>query len=228
MSTEGDIGIEGSWALKMKTYKGKYRTMVMTHFRKKFLMIADVSHITDGDTFEVELFDIKQKKTVFNIRPEVEERSTIINLVYSHKYAILFSVHASNQGKAFKITPDENDENKLNVTFLKKRILSYKCQPTYFITNKSGSHFIATTNKGNVFIGEAHTLDFELKLTGFGYFTDICMYTHNNNVYMYTTDLRTKAFGKVSIEEGLGNMLTEEDFIDKKAIKEGGFYFYTN
>lgn len=221
VAKDGEIKIEQSWMLKIKTYKGLYRTMLMTHFREDQLMIIDVSHVAGGDLFEIELFDMKEKKTISNTRQESEVRNTINNLVYSHKYAILFTVQANGHGKAYKIIPDEKEAGKLKITFFKKRILSYKDRPTYFIANKSGTHFIATTNEGSVFIGEANTLDFELKLTGFGFFNDICMYQQNNNVYMYTTDFKTKAFGKVSIEQALGYMLMEEDFLNKKAIKEG-------
>jgi hypothetical protein len=221
VSTEENLMIENNWRLKMKTYKGKYRSMIMTKFRENMLMIIDISFVSDGELFEIELFDTKEKKTISNTRPEMEDRRKITNLAYSKKYAILYAIQENSHARGFKIVPDKENENKLIVSFMKKRILPYNDKPTHFLPNSSGSHFIVTTVKGSIFIGEADTLDFQLKLTGFGKFIDVCMYKQNRNVFMYTLDYDTKQFGKVSIEQGLGDILTDRDFLTKEKIKEG-------
>lgn len=220
MGTEDTIQVENSWPLKMKTFKGEFRTLQMSQFRENLLIIMDASYVTESESFEVELFNTESLSTVFNERYEIPDNRKMRCLAYTPKYAIMLMIDDLGGLMAYRMLQDKEDPNKVQVKFFKKRLLNAKDRITGFVNNASDSHFIGVSEGGSVYITEANHLDFEIKMKGKGFFTDLVLYREQNNVFGYAPDYETKRFGKVSFETRWANILMDREYMEKKPIVE--------
>lgn len=222
MGPENTLGVEGSWPLRMKTFKGQYNTLQLHQFRDNLLLVLDLSHVEEGRALELELFDIEKRESIAQQRYSPPEENELSCLAYSPKFAVLFVIDVHHQGKGYKILQDKEDEKKLVVKFFKKKLISYKDRITCFVNSVGSSHFVAVTDKGNLYISESNNLEFEIKMVGQGHFTDLCLYKEQGNVYGYAPDHESKRYGKISFETRLGNLLMNREFLERKKFEQGG------
>ena len=218
---EGNLVIEGSWPLKIKTMKNKLKTFGMARFRKNYLIIYDFIHDSNQQKFAVELFDTKKKQSVSVTEPQIKDTLSMINLSYGSKYALMVAVDRLNHVFAYKVSLDDEDPTKLNVNFFAKRILSCNEKITSTLVSPSGSHFIFGTSKGNILIGQSDELEFEIKISGKGKLIDLCLFEYKGKTFLYAVHGKAKLFSKVAFESGLGNILLDR-IVDVKQTKKDG------
>jgi hypothetical protein len=222
VNPEKNDEIEGPYLLKMEAVKNAHQSMCIFQFRENQLIIANGHEERhEGSKLFLEMFNMETRETTDLQEYELDGHQRANAIVYSTKYALLIVATHNSVFYSFKILPNQNNENKFEISFFEKKFLYLKGEITRMVKSADDRHIVACNSRGNIIISEVSLLNFEIKLKTKGHLTDIVLYTRNGNAFMYAPDFIKKIFIKVSFEEGLGKLLMDREHSQKQPFIQG-------
>lgn len=206
-----EIELDGSWDLQIRPYMSIYRTLALQRFRKNQLIIADSSHKSKGINLQLELFDVKKKKSVVLEDVEVEGKNKITAIQYSPKYAKLAVFDEDRFFKVFEFDIETTELNRTGAIMRIRRNFKSTGAICRVIMNPLYNYFIITTSTGEIYFYKADSLEEEpgSKLQTHRNITDITMFDQRNRTMLYVLHRETKDFVKFLLEPVIGNLLLD-------------------
>jgi hypothetical protein len=207
------IEIDGSWDLKLKPFKGVYRTLELQRFRKNQLIILDSSFKTKGYGVQLELFDVKQKKTVTVENFEYKEKSVVTAIIYSPKLQTLTIFDESKFYKIYKFKPESKNYEKSGFLIETRRLFQCKGTIIRVIMNRLDDFYLIATSEGEIFIFDGRRLMVEETLYANRTVVDVMICDKRRRTMIYAMHNDTKDFKKFVLHQVLGNLLMDRDGI---------------
>lgn len=206
-----EIEIDGSWDLKIKPYVSNYRTLLLQRFRKNQLIIADSSHKTKGVNMQLELFDVKKKRTVTLEDIDVEGKNKITGVLYTPKFQKLAIFDEDRFLKVFEFDMNGGLEDQTGAKMTTRRNFKSTGSICRVLMNKLHNYFIIGTTTGEIYFYRAETLEEEKDslLDSKRNIVDITLSDIRGRTMVYILHRETKDFKKYMLEPVIGNLLMD-------------------
>ena len=224
-----EFDIQETFDLKMKPFKSPYKTMEIFRLRKQQLMIVDSSYESDGKELQMEIFSVKEKRTLDVETLKLQGKSMVTAISYTPEYRKMLVFDEEKNMEVFEFKKDPLKSTKSEIKQIEFKKVDCEGYVSRIIMNKTNKIYIYATSKGEIVFIEADTLKLNTQITGNQYIIHLMVCEQIRDTCLYIIEKDSKDMAKFVLEPVLGNLIMER-YEDKNPIYYRGdtydFIFY--
>jgi hypothetical protein len=214
-STEFEV--RETFPLQMKPFKSEYHTMQILRLRKGQLLIVDSSFESKGKHLQMELFSVKQKRTIGLEELDLGGEEVVTSISYSPEYRKMVVCDQGENWKVFEFKKTFKDPMKSEIQRMESKKVDFEGYISRVIMNKTNRIFIMGTSKGDILFVEADTMKLNRRIGGNQYITHLMACEQSRDTCLYIIEKQSRDMAKFILEPVLGNLIMER-YEDKNPI----------
>jgi hypothetical protein len=209
-----EFEIRSKFKLKMNPYKSCFRTMEILRLRRQQLLIVDSSFESNGTNLQMEIFCIKDKRSLSLEDVDLKDEAEVTVITYSPECRKMFVFDKKKNLKIFKFEKEFKDSTKSEIKTLESRKMNIEGFVTRVVLNRTKKIYLLGTSKGEILFYESDDMKlmtrFQKSFTGMNQINDIMITEYVRDTIIYAIEKKSKDMKKFIVEPILGNKLIEK------------------
>lgn len=216
-----EFEIREGFELSLRPFKSRFRTLQVSRLRRGQLLIADVSFDSSGHDVQLEIFDLRAKRSVA-IETLGLTGPPISALAYSAQFRRLAVFDEGGGVRLFAFDKDEPKRDRTGVQPLPEPRLENSGFVSRALLNASGKVLMLGTARGELLFYGAEDLKLRGRLDDLGFVVDLGLCEQARETILYVVRQGSRDLVKLQMEPVLGNLLMDRLEAENPIYKRGG------
>lgn len=218
----GEFEIREGFQLQLRPFKSRFRTLQIHRFRRRQLIIMDISFESDGRDVQLEIFDLQTKRSIALETLGLAGGAAISALAYTPLFRQLAVFDEEGQVRLFRFKKDGDQPNRTDVEPMDKVQLKNEGFVTRAVMNPAQKMLVLGTAKGEVLFYEVEQMKLHTRLEGLEWVVDLMVCEQVRETILYTVQRGQRDMVKFVLEPVLGNFLMNRFEVKNPIYQRGG------
>lgn len=203
-----EFEIREGFKLRLRPFKSPHSTLALSRFRRRQLVVFDASFGSRGEDVDLELFDLKAKRSLA-LESLGLGGSLVTALAHLSKLRKLLVFDAEARAHLFRFDEKVKAPDRSGLVPLGRVALAGEGFVTRALNTAAQKVLVLGTAAGEVLFFETEKLELRSQAAGLDFVTDLMLCEQKHETVTYVLGRGSKDMAKVVLEPVLGNLVMD-------------------